>query len=403
MSCVALCFWGSILLLGYAHLGYPLLIWAWSRLRPRPARGGRIEPRVTVLVVTHNEAARIGQRLANLLALEYPADRLQILLASDGSTDGTAEYAVRHARGRVEIVHYPGRRGKTAVLNAMLPRASGEIVILGDTRQRFAPDAIRTLVAPFADPTVGAASGELVLLGGDRSEAVGTGLGFYWRYEKLIRRSEGLVDSTIGVTGAIYAIRRDLVEPIPDDTILDDVVIPMRVVRRGYRVLFEPAARAYDRVSPTAVEEFRRKVRTIAGTFQLFARERWILNPFGNRVWLQTVSHKGLRLLGPLLLGGALVANLALADEALYRATLVAQIAFYLAALGGWARRNGRWTHLALAAPYVFCLLNWATVVAFARFVSGRQRVTWDVGSFRSAGTSTGASAAVKDASDAPA
>jgi cellulose synthase/poly-beta-1,6-N-acetylglucosamine synthase-like glycosyltransferase len=399
MTGVILGFWGSILLLGYAHLGYPLLIWAWSRLRPRPVRPGSIEPRVTVLVVAYNEAARIPRRLANLLALDYPADRLQILLASDGSTDGTAEHAARHAQGRVEIVRCPARRGKTAVLNAVLPRATGEIVILGDARQLFAPGAVRALVAAFADPAVGAASGELVLAGGDGSHAVGEGLGFYWRYEKHIRRCEGLVDSTIGVTGAIYAVRRDLVERIPDDTLLDDVVIPMRVVRRGYRVLFEPAARAYDRVSPTPAEEFRRKVRTIAGTFQLFARERWLLNPRRNRVWLQTVSHKGLRLLGPLLLGAALATNLALAEGALYRATLAAQIAFYLAALAGWARRNGRRTHVALAAPYVFCLLNWATVVAFARFVSGRQRVTWDVGPHRSRGAPPG----VKDASDAPA
>jgi glycosyltransferase involved in cell wall biosynthesis len=384
MSALRVCFWGSVLLLAYTHVGYPLLIWAWSRLRPRPARSGQGEPRVTVLVVAYNEAARVARRLDNLLALDYPRERLQILLASDGSTDGTAERAAAHARGRVDVIHYPTRRGKPAVLNATLPKATGEIVVLADARQVFAPTAIRALASRFADPAVGAASGELVLADAGRGETAGKGIGFYWRYEKLIRRCEGLVDSTIGATGAIYAIRRHLFERIPDDTILDDVVIPVRVVRRGYRVTFEPAARAYDRVSPTPTEEFRRKVRTIAGTFQLFARERWLLNPAQNRLWLQTVSHKGLRLLGPPLLGLALATNLALASDPFYRATLAAQIAFYAAALGGFILKRRR-THVALAAPYVFCLLNWATVVAFVRFLGGRQRVTWDMESRRPA------------------
>jgi cellulose synthase/poly-beta-1,6-N-acetylglucosamine synthase-like glycosyltransferase len=379
MTGLRVCFWGSILLLGYTYLGYPLLIWMWSRLRPRPARSGQVEPRVTLLVVTYNEAERISRRLANLLALDYPRDRLQIVLASDGSTDGTAERAARHARGRAETVHYETRRGKTAVLNAMVPTARGQIVVLADARQRFAPGAIRALVAPFADPTVGGVSGELVLTGNGCGSGVGDGVGFYWRYEKLIRRSESLVDSTVGATGAIYAIRPDLFEPIPDDTILDDVLIPMRIVRRGYRVVFEPGARAYDRVATTAAEELRRKVRTIAGTFQLFARERWLMNPVRNRLWFRTVSHKGLRLLGPLLLAVTFLTNVALVEGPLYRGTLAAQVVFYAAALGGYALRNARRTPFALSAPYVFCLLNWATVLAFLRFVSGRQRVTWDV------------------------
>jgi biofilm PGA synthesis N-glycosyltransferase PgaC len=372
-------FWGSIFLLAYTYVGYPLLVRMWSRLRPRPPRSGQVEPRVTLLVVTYNEAARVSRRLANLMALDYPRDRLQIVLASDGSTDGTAERAARHARGRAEIIHYETRRGKTAVLNAMVPTARGEIVVLADARQRFAPRAIRALVTPFADPAVGAVSGELVLTGDGHGSGVGEGVGFYWRYEKLIRRCESLIDSTIGTTGAIYAIRRDLFEPIPSDTILDDVLIPMRIVRRGYRVVFEPGARAYDRVATTAAEELRRKVRTIAGTFQLFARERWLLNPLRNRVWFQAISHKGLRLLGPSLLAAAFLTNLALLEAPLYRGMLAAQIVFYAAALAGYAFRNASRPPVALAAPYVFCLLNWATVLAFLRFASGRQRVTWDV------------------------
>lgn len=201
---------------------------------------------------------------------------------------------------------------------------------------------------------------------------------FYWHYEKLIRRSESRVDSAVGVTGAIYAIRRDLFERIPEDTILDDVVVPMRITRRGYRVLFEPGARAYDRAAATAGEEFRRKVRTLAGNFQLFAREPWLLNPLQNRLWFQTLSHKALRLLTPLFLLTAFGSNLLLVGLPFYRWMLAGQVIFYAAALGGYALRNARRRIPLMIVPYVTCLLSWATLVAFHRFLRGRERVTWE-------------------------
>jgi cellulose synthase/poly-beta-1,6-N-acetylglucosamine synthase-like glycosyltransferase len=264
------------------------------------------------------------------------------------------------------------------VLNDLALAARGEILVFGDARQRWAPDAVRALVAGFADPGVGAVSGELILTEDDAS-VVGEGVGVYWRYEKFIRARESVVDSTVGATGAIYAVRRALFEPIPADTILDDVLIPLGVVRRGHRVVFEPAARAFDRVAATAVEEFTRKVRTIGGTFQLFvSQRRWLLHPGHNRLFVQTVSHKGLRLLSPLLVLALFVANAALVDHPFYAGLLVAQAAFYAAAgAGAVAGARGRRPAL-LAVPYVFCLLNDATLIAFARFVRGRQRVTWE-------------------------
>jgi len=334
---------------------------------------------LSVVVVAHNEAKRIEKRLENLLALDYPRDRLEILLASDGSTDGTLEIARAHEPLSVTVIAFEIRRGKPAVLNDVVPKARGEIVILADARQQFEPDAPRALLRPFADPQVGAVSGELVFTDdGAPGTAVGEGVGFYWRYEKFIRRNESRVDSTVGVTGAIYAIRRELFEPIPEDTILDDVLIPTKVARRGYRVIFEPSARAYDRAATTAKEEFTRKVRTIGGNFQLFARERWLLNPFRNRLWFQTISHKGLRLLGPLCLMAAFGVNLLLLDQPFYRWALTAQLLFYSAALCGYTSRNARRKIPLLSVPYVFCLLNWTTVVAFVRFATGRQRITWE-------------------------
>jgi biofilm PGA synthesis N-glycosyltransferase PgaC len=326
--------------------------------------------------VVHDEAARIAARVENLLSLDYPPERLEIVIASDGSSDGTPERARAWEPQGVSVVAFETRRGKAAVLDDVVPKARGEIVVLGDARQTFEPGALRALVAPFADPEVGAVSGELIL----RADAatVGAGVGAYWRYEKFIRRHESLADSTVGATGAIYAIRRALFVSIPPDTILDDVLIPMTIARRGYRVLFVPEARAWDRPAATAAAEFTRKVRTLAGNFQLFACHPWLLDPRANRLWLQTVSHKGLRLLGPALLASAALANTALLARPGYRLTLAAQAAFYAAAAAGHASRHARRRVPLLAVPYVFCLLNWATVVGFARFAGRRQRVTWD-------------------------
>jgi len=378
-------FWLGLFLLGYVYAGYPLIAWFRARLSPQPHLREPIAPSVTVLVVAYNEGEKMAGRIQNLRALDYPASQLDIIIASDGSTDDTVAQARAHADDRVAVRVFPCRRGKAAVLNDTVPSARGEIVVLADARQRFESDAARALVSNFADPAVGAVSGELILSAG--TTATGDGVGFYWRYEKFMRRHESRRDSTVGATGAICAIRRPLFEPIPADTILDDVLIPLRIVRRGYRVLFDATARAVDGPSATAQQEFVRKARTIAGTFQLFCRERWLLNPFRNRLWFETLSHKGLRLAAPALQAGVLACSIGLRDVSLYRLMLLAQGVFYGAALAGWALGHRRapspesrapsYLRL-LALPYAICLLNWATIAGFIRFIAGRQHATWE-------------------------
>ena len=368
-------FWLAGACLVYVYAGYPVLVWAAAALRPRPVARAGFLPSVSVLVSAHDEEARIDARLQNLLALDYPRHRIEILLGSDGSTDATVARARRQPG--VTVVDFPQRRGKPAVLNDLACIAHGEVLVLGDVRQRYEADTVRALVAPLAAPDVGAVSGELFLTEREDGSAVGRGVGVYWRYEKFIRSHESRLDSTVGVTGAVYAVRRALFEPLPADGILDDVLLPMRIVRRGYRVVFEPAARAYDSAPATSGEEFTRKVRTIAGNFQLFARERWLLNPLRNRLWAQTVSHKVLRLASPLFLLVAFMANGALLDVPFYRWTFAAQVVFYAAALGGYLLRDARRVPI-LTVPYVFCLLNYATAVAFSRFVRRRHHVTWE-------------------------
>jgi poly-beta-1,6-N-acetyl-D-glucosamine synthase len=405
-----LLFWVALALLVYVYFGYPLIAWLRRRACPRPVARAPIEPHITVVVVACNEGHRIARRLDNLLASDYPRERLAIIVGSDGSTDDTVGIASQYQHRGVTVRNFGQRRGKPAVLNELIASAEGEIVVLADARQRFEPSAIRALAANFADAEVGAVSGELHLRKRSGTSPSGEGTGFYWKYEKFIRANESWSGSTVGATGAIYAIRRHLFEPIAPDTILDDVLIPMQIVRKGYRVLFEADARAHDLIAMNPREDFIRKARTIAGTFQLFARHPWMLNPLRCRVWFEAWSHKALRLAIPVLHLAVLAANVALVDLVFYRVLLAGQAAFYAAALMGHVqgrparsrrarieRRRiaradaGRRTTVdrrravrapkrspVFSVPYTMCLLGWATVVGFARIVARRQRVTWE-------------------------
>jgi cellulose synthase/poly-beta-1,6-N-acetylglucosamine synthase-like glycosyltransferase len=373
-----LLFWASLSAIVYMFIGYPIALAVWSKIRPRRWQQQPCEPTVSIVISAHNEAASIAAKMQSLLSLDYPADRVEILVGSDGSTDGTAEQLLAISDPRVQIFNFPQRRGKPAVLNALIPKARGEVIFLSDVRQKFDPKILRVMVQSFADPMVGAVSAEVILTRREDGTAVSEGSGFYWRYETFIRDRESAIDSTIGVAGAVYAIRNELYEPIPDDTIVDDVLIPLRIARRGYRAVIEAEARAYDAPYAVAGQEFTRKVRTLAGNFQLFARERWLFNPLRNRLWWQTMSHKALRLLIAPLQITLFAANVALLGVSLlYKIAMLAQILFYAAAAGGWLLPREWKKPFVITFPYFFCLLSWASVLAFLRSVTGRQPVTW--------------------------
>jgi biofilm PGA synthesis N-glycosyltransferase PgaC len=359
---MAALFWISVAFIAYVYAGYPLLLGAWAWIvagRVKPAattigdvrradgRRGRFEPSetddlpgVSIVIAARNEARRLPARIENLLASEYPADRLQIIVASDGSTDDTVD-ALAPYRDRIELLLLPPA-GKASALNAAVAHARRRILVFADARQRFAPDAIRRMVSHFRDPRIGAVSGELLIDGS--GSTIGDGVGAYWKYEKWLRRREAVVGSTLGVTGAIYAMRRWLWQPLPADTLLDDVLGPMRVVLRGYRVIFDPQAHAFDQAASDASAEMRRKVRTLAGNFQLLGQEPRLLVPLVNPVWLQFMSHKIGRLFVPYALAVAFVASAVLAAQSLFYATVCsAQFAFYgLALYGALLDRRGR-------------------------------------------------------------
>jgi poly-beta-1,6-N-acetyl-D-glucosamine synthase len=343
-------FWASALLIGYVYAGYPLLIRLWSAAASRPvhrraAAADEPWPAVSIVIAVHNEAVHLPARVANLLEQTYTGP-VEIIVVSDGSTDGTSSALVPPGE-RLRFIELP-RGGKALALNAGVAAATGDILVFADARQRFAPDAIRQLVSNFHDPSVGGVTGELILdcerqcAGTDST--ISEGVGLYWRYEKWLRRHESRIWSTLGATGAIYAMRRSLWHPLPAATLLDDVLAPMRVVLGGRRIVFEERAQAFDRVAPSGAAESRRKTRTLAGNYQILALEPRLLLPFVNPVWVQYVSHKIGRLLVPWALIGALVTSALLATAGwLYMLALILQLGFYaLAAVGGWMEARER-------------------------------------------------------------
>lgn len=287
----------SCTFVAYVLFGYPLLL-AWLARRPAPVKK-HFEPKtVTVLLPVHNGERWLSRKLDSIFAMDYPPDLLDVIVISDGSTDRTAEIARARARSnRVTLIELP-RGGKSVALNAGIAHATGEILLMTDVRQPLAQESLKVLVSCFADPRVGVVSGELVLLEGE-THAEGN-IGLYWRYEKWIRRRQGALDSVPGATGAIYALRRSLARPLAPYTLDDDVMLPMGAFFQGYRVIFEENAIAYDQ--PTGLEtEFRRKVRTLAGIYQVIRAYPALLVP-SNRIWIHFVSHKFGRLLLPFAL-----------------------------------------------------------------------------------------------------
>lgn len=373
MSALAiLAFWSCAAVVGWAYVGYPLLVAVLSERMgdaPYEAEPGSDEatPPLTVVVAAYDEQARIATRIIDILAQDYPADRLRVLVVSDGSRDRTVEVARLAAGGdpRVEVLALPRNEGKAAALNAAMAHADTPVVAFADARQRFAPGALRALVAPFADPLVGSVSGELVIeeaAPGDasvRPQAVG----LYWRMEKRLRFDEARLEWLHGVTGAVHAVRRERFRPLPPGTILDDMWIPLQVAFDGYRVWMARAAVARDRGSADPGEEFARKLRTLAGNWQLVARMPALLHPLRNPVFFAWFSHKFLRLMVPWALLLALPAS-ALAPGLFYRFALAAQLLGYgWAALGLALPRLGARMPLQPAAG-TFVMLNLAALLS---------------------------------------
>jgi poly-beta-1,6-N-acetyl-D-glucosamine synthase len=366
-------FWIAAATIAYTYVGYAAWLWLRSRWSPRPVRRGMVEPPVSVVMVVRNEESVLARKLENLLTLDYPPEKLEVVAVSDGSTDGTAAILEESGnRARVRTVLKSESEGKAAGLNDGIKLAKGEILLFTDVRQTIERGALRLLIENFADPAVGCASGEL-MLGDPASGETGRGMGLYWRIEKKIRDMESASGSVAGATGAIYCARRDLLDPLPVGTILDDVLIPMQVVRKGQRVVFDSRARAWDTPDLGGQREFARKVRTLTGNYQLVQLAPWLLSS-GNPIRFEFVSHKLLRLAVPFALVGLFVAS-ALLRQPLYRIALIAQAVFYaLSVIAIVGVKVGPLSRIADPAR-TFVVLNSAALVAFVNFVTGRKAV----------------------------
>lgn len=357
-------FWIALAGVAYVYIGYPLILMAWRRIACRPVHKRPYEPTVSLVIAMHNEAGNVLSKMRNCQELNYPADKLQVIVSLDAPMDSTYELLRDWTSQGLEVVFSPIRKGKAAAVNSGVAAAKGEIVVFGDAAQRLESNAIRELAANFADASVGAVSGALILLDEYGRES-NQGAGAYWRYEKGLRAMESDIHSVPGATGAIYAVRRSLFEPLPADTLLDDVVAPLRIVLGGHRSILDPSARAYDTAGENADCEYRRKRRTLTGNYQLLAEMPELLAPWRNPIFVQFVSHKVGRLLVPYCLAALFVSNLFLL-HGIYLAALTGQILFYCMAAAGRL-----FSFRATILPYMFVLMNWAALAGLFQFARG--------------------------------
>lgn len=366
-------FWISFAFLVYTYAGYPLWLWLRAHLRPWPAMRGAIERRVSVIMVVRNEEKFVRQKLENLLQLDYPREQLQIVVVSDGSDDATEAILGKYdGETRLRTVLKKSPAGKAAGVNDALRIADGQIFVFTDARQKIEAQAVRRLVENFADPKVGAVSGEL-MLGDPALGETGQGMGLYWKLEKKIRELESASGSVVGATGALYAVRRELAVELPPDTILDDVYVPMHVAEQGFRVLFDGRARAWDTPDLGADREFRRKVRTLTGNYQLLQLAPWVLRR-RNPLRFEFISHKLVRLMAPLFLVGIFLAS-GFLPGMLFRILFWAQIAFYCSSLISCLHYDLGPVSRVCNIAHTFVSLNSAAVVAFSNYISGNMRV----------------------------
>ena len=365
-----LLFWACLAIVLYTYFGYVIFLWLLARLRNRPVLKMAILPSVSIIIAAHNEEVNLPAKLENLRLMDYPKELLQIIVASDGSTDRTSAILRDHSSAVLPVI-LDEANGKAYAVNAAVKRATGEILVFLDTRQYVALDAVSELVSCFVDPEVGAVSGELLLTTNSDTGTSGS-LGVYWKLEKAIRNLESSSGSVVGVTGAIYAMRRELYAEMPRGTILDDVFLPMHVVRAGKRVVFLPSAMAYDQLSGTTSKEFSRKVRTLTGNYQLLRLAPWLLSG-ANPLRFRLISHKLLRLTVPILLVLMLLSS-CFAIGPFYRIIFWSQIAFYATAgVGTLQPSANRLKPVAIA--HTFVMLNTAATIALYNFVVSRYKV----------------------------
>lgn len=371
-------FWTSAAALFYTYVGYPLLLWAMSRWRARPVRKGACEPTVSVIITAYNEERDLAAKLENTLAIDYPREKLEIIVASDCSTDRTDEIARSFASHGVRLHRQPERLGKTAAQNAAVELARGEIILFSDATTLYNPDVLRKMLPNFADPSVGCVAGRLIYIDPTQS-SVGHGARSYWSYETFLKERESAILSLIGCSGCLYAVRRAAYVPLYPEA-CSDFIIATKMVEQGLRAVYEPEAVAIEETNKRSDREFRMRVRVITQTISDLWHHRAMLSPRRSGFYaIELLSHKVLRYLAPAFLFSILVASAALAPRSsLYFAAFVGQALFYLAAVVGFVCERAGWHNRLIALPYYFVLANAAVVAAFVKFLRGERYARWE-------------------------
>lgn len=377
-------YWASLLVILYTYLGYGLLmaIWAkWRGQRPGAAEAPGAVPMVTIVIPAFNEAGVLGAKIRNTLELNYPAHMFEVLVITDGSTDGSED--IVRAFPQVKLIHATQRMGKAAAINKAMAAITHPFVVITDANTLINPDSLRLLLPHYKDNRVGAVSGEKRVMVMENSGAGEQGEGLYWKYESFLKKNDAVVGTLVGAAGELLSFRRELFQPLEPDTILDDFVLSLRICVQGFRVAYEPAAWAMERGSPSIRDEQVRKVRIAAGGFQAMKRLPSLFE-FGKHPLLtfQYISHRVLRwTLAPIGMIVLLAANLFMVvndDHGWYSFTLLVQAFLYGAACVGWlgARNNTKWP--IVFVPYYFLFMNWAVILGWIRFIRGQQSGIWE-------------------------
>ena len=385
-----LLFWICIALVFYAYLGYGIVLYLAIKIKrlfkgaPKEDFDPEFLPEVTFVVAAYNEERWIIDKLENCLEFDYPTERLQLLFVTDGSSDSTPNLIENYQLPEgvnLRLFHSPERRGKIAAVERIMEYVDTPITIYTDANTMVNSQAIKNIVRHYADPKVGAVAGEKRIQQDSKDEASSAGEGIYWKYESTLKRWDSELYSVVGAAGELFSVRTDLYEAVPQDTIIEDFFMTLRIAQKGYRVIYEPGACAVESSSASVKEELKRKIRIAAGGLQAIYRLSPLLNPirFG-LLSFQYISHRVLRwTLAPAALPIILILNVLLAATSpFYQIVLLAQITFYILAGLGYLMEKRKLKFKILFIPYYFCMMNYAVYRGFGRIMTGNQSVIWE-------------------------
>ena len=376
-------FWISSIVLFYVYFGYPILILFLSKLLPKPfakfseeeLQDGSLLPAISIFIPAYNEEPVIEKKIRNTLDLDYPKDKIEIIVASDGSDDKTVEIANLYS-DKIQLMAYDVREGKTGLINKTIPKLKGEIIIFSDASAMLAVNALKELISPFKDPKIGSVSG-LYILRDATSTSRAEGEGFYWHYETFLKTNESTFYSILGAHGALYALRKSLFRALPPKAINDDYIPPMYGVQQKRRAVYEPNAVAVEEGTTSVLGEMKRRIRISVGNFQQLFLLRKLLNPFRGRIAFEFLSHKFLRSFSFLLMIILFISNIFIPTTG-FRIFFLLQIFFYLLGLSGVIFFKNKRMPVLITVPFYLVIINYAAFIGLFKYIFNTQKVTWE-------------------------